>query len=74
MRAHRLGLAGPAFLLSILCAPGLGTTPAHVDSDRLIVRWNKGSGQNYLWLMNGMTVASQGFLPSVGGSNWMPAR
>src|SRR5262249_17479190 len=38
------------------------------------VLWrNKTTGQNYLWVMNGLTVANQGYLPSVADPNWKVA-
>lgn len=35
---------------------------------------NPATGTMYLWTLNGFSVATQGFLPSVAGSNWMPVK
>jgi len=52
-----------------------GTIPNDLNGDgRSDLVWrNSGSGQNYLWQMNGLTVVAQGFMPQVADKNWQIA-
>jgi hypothetical protein len=44
----------------------------HVDGDgKTDVLWrNSATGQNIGWLMNGLTVSTAAFLPTIADTNW----
>src|SRR5438876_562736 len=69
----RAGLAAATIGLAISSAHALPVcAPMDFDGDcKSDVLWrNSATGEDYLWLMNGLTIASGGFLTTVGDPAW----
>src|SRR2546426_1158500 len=69
----RAGLTAATICLAISSAHALPVcAPMDFDGDcKSDVLWrNSPTGENYIWLMNGSTIASGGFLTQVGGQAW----
>src|SRR5438552_11206653 len=69
----RAGLAAATICLAISSAHALPVcAPMDFDGDcKSDVLWrNSATGEDYLWLMNGQTIASGGFLTTVGDPAW----
>src|SRR6266513_1921226 len=69
----RAGLTAAAICLAISSAHALPVcAPMDVDGDcKSDIVWrNSATGQNNLWLMNGLTIASQGLLTTMAGPAW----
>src|SRR5438445_13608258 len=69
----RAGLTAATIGLAISSAHALPVcAPMDFDGDcKSDVLWrNSATGEDYLWLMNGLTIASGGFLTTVGDPAW----
>src|SRR5256886_69696 len=69
----RAGLTAATIGLAISSAHALPVcAPMDFDGDcKSDVLWrNSATGEDYLWLMNGLTIASRGFLTAVGDQAW----
>ena len=74
VRVHRSGdnqfstYAGPQTATTHACPPTFGDFEGNLKGD-LLLR-NKATGQDIGWLMNGLTVSTSGFLPTIADTNW----
>ena len=75
VRVHRSGdnqfsaYAGPQTATTHACPPPtFGDFEGNLTGD-LLLR-NKTTGQDIGWLMNGLTVSTSGFLPTIADTNW----
>ena len=75
VRVHRSGdnqfsaYAGPQTATTHACPPAtFGDFEGNLTGD-LLLR-NKATGQDIGWLMNGLTVSTSGFLPTIADTNW----
>src|SRR2546427_13223228 len=69
----RAGLTAATIGLAISSAHALPVcAPMDFDGDcKSDVLWrNSATGEDYVWLMNGLTIASEGFLTMVGDQAW----
>src|SRR2546421_536371 len=69
----RAGLTAAAICLAISSAhalPVCAQTDVNGDCKSDIVWRNSATGDNYLWLMNGLTIASQGYLTTMADPAW----
>src|SRR5947207_7900983 len=69
----RAGLAAATICLAISSAHALPVcAPMDFDGDcKSDILWrNSGTGEDYVWLMNGLTIATGGFLTTLGDPAW----
>src|SRR5467141_3190105 len=69
----RAGLTAATICLAISSARALPVcAPMDLNGDcKSDIVWrNIATGQNYIWLMNGLTIASQGNVPTVADPGW----
>src|SRR5947207_1706572 len=69
----RAGLTAATICLAISSANALPPcAPMDFDGDcKYDVLWrNSSTGENYIWLMNGWTIASEGYLRTVADQAW----